>query len=165
MPVADTLLRMAEAQGFYVPKWSPHILQELERTLRGSFGYSPAQVRRRIDTMTRAFPEAMVTAYEDLMPAMTNDPKDRHVLAAAVKCGASAVVSDNVRHFPKASLAPYSLECESADAFLLGQYRSHPDAFTGILVEQAEDIGWTLAELAARHVPSIAKLTAALRLT
>jgi hypothetical protein len=26
MPVVDTLLRLAEAPGFYVPKWSPHIL-------------------------------------------------------------------------------------------------------------------------------------------
>jgi hypothetical protein len=147
MPVADTMLRMAEAPGFYMAKWSPHILQELERTLKGRFGYSPAQVRRRIDTMTRAFPEAMVTAYEDLMPAMTNDPKDRHVLAAAVKCGANVVVSDNVRHFPKESLAPHSLGCESADTFLLGQYRGHPDAFMGILFEQTEDIAWTLAEL------------------
>jgi hypothetical protein len=165
MPLVDTLLRLAERPDFYVPKWSPDILQEVERTLRARFGYLPMQVGRRIDTMTRAFPDAMVTAYEDLIPAMTNDPKDRHVVAAAVRCGARIVVSDNIRHFPKGSLAAYGMECLSADAFLTRQYERNPDAFKGILVEQASDIGWTLAELAARHVASVARLIAPFRLT
>jgi len=29
----------------------------------------------------------------------------------AVRCGAHAIVSDNVKHFPKESLAAYGLEC------------------------------------------------------
>jgi hypothetical protein len=32
--------------------------------------------------------------------AMANNPKDRHVLAAALKCGASVVVTYNKRDFP-----------------------------------------------------------------
>ena len=31
--------------------------------------------------MREPFPEAMVTGYENLIPSMTNHPKDRHVLA------------------------------------------------------------------------------------
>jgi hypothetical protein len=50
--------------------------------------------------MEQAFPSAMVTGYEKMIDSMENDPKDRHVLAAAVKCGAHAIVSDNVKHFP-----------------------------------------------------------------
>ncbi|MGA2588963.1 MAG: hypothetical protein ABSH32_03535 [Bryobacteraceae bacterium] len=46
MPIVDTLLRLAEEPSFYAPKWSTHILQELERTLKGKFGYSPEQVQR-----------------------------------------------------------------------------------------------------------------------
>jgi hypothetical protein len=81
MPVVETLLRLAEEPSFYTPKWSSHILQEVRKVLQDKFGYSLAQVQRRIGTMERAFPDAMVTGYENLTPVMTNDPKDRHVLA------------------------------------------------------------------------------------
>ena len=64
----------------------------------------------------KAFPDAMVEGFEELIPAMTNHEKDRHVLAAAVKCGAHAIVSDNQKDFPPESMAPYNLECLTADA-------------------------------------------------
>ena len=93
MPIVDTLLRLAEEPAFYTPKWSPDILQEVSKTLQGKCGYSPEQVQRRIGAMECTFPDAMVTEYEGLIPVMKNDPKDRHVLAAAVKCGAHSIVS------------------------------------------------------------------------
>jgi len=105
-----------------------------------------------------AFPDAMVTGYENLISTLTNDPNDRHVLAAAVKCGAHSIVSDNVKHFPAGALAPYNLECLTADAFVTHQYHVDPDAFISILVEQAKDIGWTLPQLLSKHVPSLPKL-------
>jgi hypothetical protein len=77
---------------------------------------------------------------------MANDPEDRHELAAAVKCGAHSIVSDNVKHFPTEALSPYNLECLTADAFI------------SVLVEQARDIGWTLPQLISKHVPSLSKL-------
>jgi hypothetical protein len=74
MPIVDTLLRLAETQTFYIPKWSPHILAELSRTLL-KFGFTKRQTDRRIRTMTHAFPDALVREYEELIPPMTNDPK------------------------------------------------------------------------------------------
>ena len=126
MPVMDTLLRLAEEPAFYMPKWSAHVIQELEKTLKDKFHYSPEQVQRRIRAMEMAFPSAMVAGYEDLIASMDNDPKDRHVLAAAVKCGAHAIVSDSVKHFPPESLAPYAIECMTADDFLAHQYHLNP---------------------------------------
>ena len=158
MSVVDTLLRLAEEPAFYIPKWSEHIFQELLATLTEKFGYSEEQVERRTRAMKSAFPDAMVFGYEDLIASMTNHPEDRHVLAAAVKCGAHSIVSDNVRHFPPESLAPYGLECLTADRFIEHQYHLDPDAFIGVLAEQAEDIGWTLPQLISRHVPSLSKL-------
>jgi hypothetical protein len=108
--------------------------------------------------MERAFPDALVAGYENLIPAMTNDPEDRHVLAAAVKCGAHSIVSDNVKHFPAVALSPYNLQCLTADDFMTHQYHLNPDAFIGVLVEQARDIPWTLPRLISRHVPSLSKL-------
>jgi hypothetical protein len=108
--------------------------------------------------MESMFPDALVTGYDDLIASMTNDPKDRHVLAAAVKCGAQSIVSNNVRHFPQESLSPYGLECLTADAFFKHQYHLDPDAFLSVLTEQAGDIGWTLRQLLGKHVPSLSKL-------
>src|SRR5580658_4492712 len=84
MPVMDTLLRLAEEPAFYTPKWSKEILEELRRTLL-KFGRTPAQIERRVETMVKAYPDAMVGGFEELIPAMKNQEKDRHVLAAAVK--------------------------------------------------------------------------------
>ncbi len=99
MPVADTLLRLAEHDPpFYGPLWSHHILAEVKGTLL-KFGCTEEQASRRIKSMEDAFPEALIIGYETLIQAMQNDPKDRHVLAAAVRAGADCIVSDNLRHF------------------------------------------------------------------
>ena len=158
MPVADTLLRLAEEPAFYTPRWSEDILREVRRTLSSKFGYSEEQAARRLRTMNAAFPEAMVTGYESLAVSMKNHPKDRHVLAAAVRCGAHAIVTNNQKHFPRESLEPFGLECVSADKFLEDQYHLNPDLFISKLVEQALEIKWTLPQLIARHVPSLARL-------
>ena len=158
MPVADTLLRLAEEPAFYMPKWSPHILDELKRTLKEKLHYSQQQADRRLQAMQSMFPDAMVRGYDGLIASVTNDPKDRHVLAAAIRCGADSIVSNNARHFSQDSLAPYGLECLTADDFLKHQYHLNPDAFIGVLAEQASDIGWTLKQLLSKHVPSLSKL-------
>lgn len=158
MPVADTLLKLAEEPAFYTPRWSHEILNEVKRTLLEKFKYSQAQVERRIAKVQEAFPDAAVEGYSDLIQAMKNDPKDRHVLAAAVKCGAHAIVSDNKKHFPEAELAPYGLECMSADEFIKHQYHLDPDSFISVLTRQASDIGWTLPQLISKHVPCLRTL-------
>jgi hypothetical protein len=50
----------------------------------------------------RGFEEAEVDAaeIERLEPAMTNDPKDRHVLATAVAAGSELIVTFNLDDFP-----------------------------------------------------------------
>jgi predicted nucleic acid-binding protein len=156
MPVAETMLRLA-SEAFYTPRWSAEILGELNRTLT-KFGYPADKVERRIRMMQDHFPEALVEGHQQLESSMTNHPKDRHVLAAAVKCGAHAVISNNRRHFPEESLAPYNLECLTADEFLEHQYHLNPDLFIAILKQQGEDIGRSLTQLLSSHVPSLSKL-------
>jgi len=158
MPLCDTLLRLAEEPAFYTPKWSDDILLEVHRTLVKKLGRNEGQAKRRVDHMKFAFPEALVKDYEGLIPSMTNEEKDRHVLAAAIRCGAHAIVTYNTRHFPKYSLEPFGIECISADRFVEDQYHLNPDQFIITLEQQATEINWTVPDLIARHVPCLSRL-------
>lgn len=64
--------------------------------------------------------DAVVTGYEDLIPSLTlPDPKDRHVLAAAIRCGASVIVTTNLKDFPDSTLNTYDIEAQHPDEFIL----------------------------------------------
>src|ERR1700744_716935 len=88
MPLADTLLRMAENPRLYLPLWSEDAISEMTRNLASKWNKTPDQVSRRENMMRMHFPEAFISGYNDIIPAMKNDDKDKHVLAAAVKSGA-----------------------------------------------------------------------------
>jgi hypothetical protein len=93
MPLADTLLRLAEEPALYRPRWSSQIIEEMSRNLMGKLGLTPEQVLRREGQMRTFFAESWVRDYEHLVPDMKNPAKDRHVLAAAVRCGARSIVT------------------------------------------------------------------------
>jgi hypothetical protein len=80
---------------------------------------------------------------------MTNGPGDRHVVAAAVKCGAEAIVTFNLRLFPEAALDTWNIEAQHPDEFLSHLYHLNSDLMVHILREQAGFIGKTLPELLA----------------
>ncbi len=133
--LCDTLLSIAEA-GVYRPLWSPMVMAELERNLARR-GLDEKQVAHRIDQMNQAFPDAVVTGYEAMISDMANDPKDRHVLAAAIRGGAEVLVTENLRDFPPDAVRPYGIEVTSQDAFLLDQFDLHPADVLEALRRQA----------------------------
>jgi hypothetical protein len=102
----------------YRPVWSKDIVDEVSRTLEQTFGIHPDRVAYVIKQMQDSFPEAQVEGYESLLPAMTNHPKDRHVLAAGIIGRAQLIVTENIKHFPEESLAPFHMETTNADDFL-----------------------------------------------
>jgi hypothetical protein len=64
--------------------------------------------------------DALVTNFEDLVPALTlPDPDDRQVLAAAIRGRADVIVTYNVKDFPGDVLARYGIEARHPDSFLL----------------------------------------------
>jgi hypothetical protein len=132
----DTLLRAAEA-GFFQLRWSAEILDETERSLVETRKLRAEAAARLRSQMERAFPDALVTDYEGLSAGMRNDPGDRHVAAAAVKCGAQVTVTSNLKHF---SHLPDGLEAQSPDAFLCGLFDLEPDAMVRLLHQQAGDL-------------------------
>ncbi|MET7874106.1 PIN domain-containing protein [Streptomyces cyaneofuscatus] len=129
----DTLLRLAEAE-LYEPLWSADILDELARNVAERIGSLKA--KGLVDAMAGAFPESLVTGYAALLSAMTNDPKDRHVLAAAVGGDAHAVVTLNLKDFPAAAAEPYGIEVLHPDDFLLDMLDLAPVEMKAVLRTQ-----------------------------
>lgn len=115
--------------------WSPDILAELRRTVLEDV--PDARIDKRIADMNRAFPESLTTGYEALIPTLTNDPDDRHVLAAAITAQASLIVTANLSDFPTAACAPFGIDAIHPDAFLSDQLDRDPDAVVGALGRQA----------------------------
>lgn len=113
-----TLLLDTAEYGLFEIAWSAEILNEIQRNLIELGLATGPKADRLIMTMRREFPDATVEKYEALTPLMTNHPKDRHVLAAAVKGGARIIVTENIRDFPQSSLTPYGLRVIRVDAFL-----------------------------------------------
>ncbi len=129
----DTLLRAAGA-GLYQMYWTDEILDEACRNLVKDGRVSLEQAARLRSAMTRAFPESMVTDYAGLIPSMTNDPKDRHVAAAAVRAGAQVIVTTNLRDFAQ---MPKGIESQSPDDFLGHLFDLSPELLVEIVREQA----------------------------
>jgi predicted nucleic acid-binding protein len=73
--------------------------------------------RRQIDA---AVLDCLVTGYEGLTTSLNlPDPKDCHVLAAAIVAKSSAIVTFNLKHFPDEALRPYGIHAVHPDKFLL----------------------------------------------
>lgn len=60
------------------------------------------------------------------MIQLTTDRDDRHVVAAAIKCKAQYIVTDNIKHFPKDILADFDLERGTCDQFLASTFEHYP---------------------------------------
>src|SRR5713101_5394031 len=158
----DTLLRAAAAD-FYQVRWSSQILDEMMSNLVSSSIMTEEKALRLRAEVTRVFPEAEVTGYEYLVPAMKNEEKDRHVAAAALKAGAQMIVTSNLRDFAH---LPEGIEAQSPDEFLCNLFELNPDGFVELLREQAADLvnpRVTLDELLDRLARVVPAFVAAVR--
>lgn len=132
----DTLLRAAQADRYRL-HWSQLILDEMARNLVQRCQTTPELAKKLLSVMTRAFPEAMVTGYESLIAGMPNHPKDRHVVAVAVKAGAEVIVTSNLRDFRS---LPEDIEAQSPDTFLCNLFDLDPEGMSELVRRQAADL-------------------------
>jgi len=135
--LSDLLLRLAD-EGAFRPLWSDEVLTEVRRNAVAA-GIPADGIDRRLDTMRVYFPDALVTGHEGLIDGLTCDEKDRHVLAAAVRGGADALVTFNLRDFPSTALEPFDVEVVHPDDFLLDQLDLYPGVVLRVLRELSED--------------------------
>lgn len=137
----DALLRLAEAEVYQV-RWSREILDEMSRNiLKNRPDLATESVERLVRFMEEAFPDAMVEGHESLIPAMTNDPKDRHVLAAAIRGRCDVIVTSNVRDFPPDACDSYDMDVQTPDEFLRYQWEMEdPDYLLAVLETWAANL-------------------------
>ncbi len=161
--VADLLLRLSSRPRQLVPIWSEEILDETYRTHTTKLGWDETIAGSFRDALRTHYPEALCTGYEHLIPAMTNQEKDRHVLAAAVKARASLILTFNLGDFRDADLAPWGLKAKSPDDYLTALYEmdSAPIAKTlGGIAERRKAKGDTLEDVVLRLGQSLPRLAA-----
>ncbi|MBI4817742.1 MAG: PIN domain-containing protein [Deltaproteobacteria bacterium] len=133
LSLRDTLLRAAE-RGVIQVHWSVEILEETRRNLVATMTITEAQAQRLVETMKVAFPDAMVSDYMGLIADMKNDEGDRHVAAAAVKCGARVIVTSNLADFRE---LPKGIKAMSPDDFLTNLLEADPSGMVDQLERQA----------------------------
>ncbi len=133
----DTLIR-AYGSDFYRLHWSDDILAEVVRNLVEN-GMTTVEGANRLEQRFRTVLEAAeVTGYSALISAMTNHPKDRHVVAAAVAAGAQIIVTENLRDFPASALEPFGIEAHTSDTFLVNLFDLDAEAMITIIHEQSQ---------------------------
>jgi len=110
-------------------KWTNEIHQEwVNNVLIKNPSFDRSKLEETKENLNEAVPDCLVMNYEKLIPSLIlPDANDRHVLAAAIQCGAQAIVTNNLKDFPKDSLHPYDMEAIDPDTFITLQMDLFPD--------------------------------------
>lgn len=125
-PLRDFLMRLALTDLFRA-KWSDMIHEEWTRSLLAKRpDLTREQLERTRGLMNAHVRDCLVEGFEYLIEAVElPDPKDRHVLAAAIHGRADVIVTYNLKDFPTEFLETYGLHAQ------------HPDEFIGHLIDLA----------------------------
>jgi hypothetical protein len=118
MSLRDLLVRIGQTT-LVRARWTAEIMDEWSRALVAKRPDLETRVQRTVQLMNGAIRDVLVTGYESLVPGLQlPDPGDRHVLAAAIRAGAQAIVTFNLGHFPQEALSPYGIEAQHPDEFV-----------------------------------------------
>lgn len=128
-PLRDLLMWLA-LSGMFRARWTHQIQEEWKHAL---LKHRPDLTKARLDRtsalMELAIPGALVTGYEGLVDGLVlPDPDDRHVLAAAIRCGASAIVTSNRQDFPPRDVMQFGIEAQHPDEFIADLIDRDPGA-------------------------------------
>lgn len=118
-PLRDLLLQLATTKLFQA-RWTDLIHDEWIKAASTRYpGVDPAKWTRLRSLMDAHAEDCLVRDFEPLIDAITlPDAGDRHVVAAAVKCGADVIVTFNLKDFPACTLRLYDMEAQHPDVFV-----------------------------------------------
>ena len=134
----DLLIRLA-CTGLYRARWTETILTEMVTSvIRANPELDPARIERTRLLMIEAVPDCLVTGYEPLIEAIElPDRDDRHVVAAAIRCNAEVIVTNNLRDFPSQTLSQFGIEAQCPDMFVRHLLENAFDEVVSIVIRQA----------------------------
>lgn len=135
--IRDLLVRLASA-GAFRACWTQRILDECFSSIAEARPELAGKLGRTRRLMEAALPDAMVAGGDALAAAPElPDEEDRHVVAAAIRAGARIIVTVNLRDFPAEALAPFDVEAQHPDAFVLHLLSRDPGTVLRVVREQA----------------------------
>lgn len=125
-PLRDFLMRLALLDLFQA-RWTDQIHEEWINALLREGKHDREKLEKVKELMDSHVRDAKVTGYEPLIESLSlPDPNDRHVLAAAIRCNADAIVTCNLKDFPTEELDKYSIEAIHPDDFIYYQIGLSP---------------------------------------
>lgn len=99
------------------------------------------QLERTAELMNKAVPGSLVTGHESLIAGLElPDPDDRHVLAAAIRCGAVAIITTNLKDFPKEQLDTFETLAIHPDDFIMDLADLEPELLEIAAKEQRANL-------------------------
>lgn len=135
-PLRDMLMRLALTDLFKA-HWSDRIHEEWINALLRQGKHQKEKLERARDLMDSHAKDAKVTGYELLIENLDlPDPNDRHVLAAAIRCGADAIITFNLKDFPESSITQYGIDALHPDDFIYYQIDMAPSVCCSAIKKQ-----------------------------
>lgn len=140
-PLRDFLMRLALTD-LYRARWTDTIHDEwMRNVLKQRPDLKLEHLERTRTLMNAHVRDCLITDFEYLIESISlPDNHDRHVVAAAIHCDASLIVTSNLKDFPSSQLERYSLMAQ------------HPDDFAVHLMNLNAD---KICEAASRHRRSL----------
>ena len=158
--VSDLFLRLSEEPRLLCPRWTLEIWDEVRRTLVSKLGWPETIADSRIAAAQTAFPEALITDHLVFLDRCTNDPKDRHILAAAIRANVETIVTMNVKHFKAADLKPWGVTAIHPGDYLKVLYDLDEGVVVSVLHRMAEMRKKTLIQMLSRLSAGVPTFTA-----
>ena len=126
----------AAGTGAFVPVWSARILEEWARAAAKHGPIEEERARGEIAVARSNWPDAEVEPEDGAEDGLwLPDPADVHVLAAAIAAEADAILTQNLRDFPKSELAPVGQRAIHPDAFLAELYAGGAFEIGGVVLQ------------------------------
>ncbi|HLX60201.1 MAG TPA: PIN domain-containing protein [Planctomycetota bacterium] len=128
-PLRDFLMQLAMTDVHYA-RWTDAIHEEwISNVLACRPDLTRAKLERTRDLMNANVRDCVVSGYESLIPRIhLPDPNDRHVLAAAIHCGASVIVTFNTKDFPHSILDALGIAATHPDDFVESLFHIEPSS-------------------------------------
>ncbi len=124
--VRDILLTFAH-EGLFRARFTEEIMTEWTDNLLQLKPWLEDSIKSQVNKIRQTFDECFVTGHMPLIDGLEmRDKDDRHVLAAAIRCSAQVIVTENKRDFPASLLEEYDIEVLGADEMLVNTYELLP---------------------------------------